>query len=119
MIETVELVDHGRGLQLSTSRITVMDLVQYFRKGLSYEEIRFGIPSLSNDEIAVVEEYYRANQAELDAADDRVNARRDEAIRKQRERFPVIEETAEEARARFRKSLLTRRAENQDEGAPR
>ena len=115
MTETISLVDRGRGLQLSTSRITVMDLVQYFRSGCSHDEIRRWIPSLSADEISVVDAYYREHQVELDAADDRVNARRDEAIRKQRERFPEIDETPEQARARFRARL----AEMKHERAPR
>ena len=38
-IETIELVDRGRGLQLSTTRITVQDLVPYFQEGCSHDEI--------------------------------------------------------------------------------
>jgi len=30
MTHEIKLVDHGRGLQLSTSRVTVQDLVPYF-----------------------------------------------------------------------------------------
>jgi hypothetical protein len=47
---------------------------------------------LSNDEIAVVDAYYRKHQVELDAADDRVNACRDKAILEQRERlsYPTV-----------------------------
>ena len=46
------LVDRGRGLQLSTSRITVQDLVPYFQRECSQEEIRRWLPSLSHEEIA-------------------------------------------------------------------
>jgi hypothetical protein len=31
--KTIELVNRGRGLQLSTSRVTVQDLVPYFQDG--------------------------------------------------------------------------------------
>jgi hypothetical protein len=38
-IETIEIVDRGRGPQLSTSRVTVQDLVPYFQDACSHEEI--------------------------------------------------------------------------------
>ena len=43
--ETIAIVDHGRGLQLSTSRVTVQDLVPYFQEGCSNEEIIRWIPT--------------------------------------------------------------------------
>jgi len=55
----IHLVDRGRGLQLSTSRITVQDLVPYFQEGCSNEEIIRWIPTLTVEEIAVVERYYQ------------------------------------------------------------
>ena len=55
MQKEITLVDHGRGLQLSTSRITVHDLVPYFQTGCSDEEIIRWIPSLTHEEIRVVE----------------------------------------------------------------
>ena len=33
--KSIEIVDRGRGLQLSTSRVTVQDLVPYFQEGCS------------------------------------------------------------------------------------
>lgn len=65
----ITLVDRGRGLQLSTSRVRVQDLVPYFQEGLSHDEIRRWIPTLSVAEIEVVERYYRAHKEELDAED--------------------------------------------------
>jgi uncharacterized protein (DUF433 family) len=53
--ETIEIVDRGRGPQLSTSRITVQDLVPYFQEGCSHAEIMRWIPTVSAEEIAVVE----------------------------------------------------------------
>ena len=66
MNETIEIVDRGRGLQLSTSRITVQDLVPYFQQGCSHQDIMRWMPALTPREIAVVERYYREHQAELD-----------------------------------------------------
>ena len=37
--DTIQIIDIGRGPQLSTSRVTVQDLVPYFREGCSLEAI--------------------------------------------------------------------------------
>ena len=55
MQKEITLVDRGRGLQLSTSRITVHDLVPYFQEGCSHDEIIRWLPSLTPEEIRVVE----------------------------------------------------------------
>ena len=59
MQKEITLIDRGRGLQLSTSRITVHDLVPYFQNRCSYDEITRWLPSLTHEEIAIVERYYR------------------------------------------------------------
>lgn len=71
----IQIVDRGRGPQLSTSRVTVQDLVPYFQEGCSYEEIRRWIPTLFAEEIAVVERYYREHQQDLDEEDRRIRER--------------------------------------------
>jgi uncharacterized protein (DUF433 family) len=73
--QTTRIIDRGRGPQLSTSRVTVQDLVPYFQEGCSYEEIIHWIPTLSAEEIAVVERYYREHQKELDEEDRLIRER--------------------------------------------
>ena len=73
--QDIQLVNRGRGLQLSTIRITVQDLVPYFQEGCSYEEILKWIPDLTVEEIKVVETYYREHQAELDEEDRQIRER--------------------------------------------
>jgi uncharacterized protein (DUF433 family) len=73
--QTIEIIDRGRGPQLSTSRVTVQDLVPYFQEGCSHEEIIRWIPTLSAEEIAVVEQYYREHQTDLDEEDRLIRAR--------------------------------------------
>ena len=119
MVGEITLIDRGRGLQLSTSRITVMDLVQYLRHDWPYEKIVEIIPSLTRDEFTLIEAYYRAHKEELDAEDDRVIAYREEQLRIQRERFPMPDETSEERIARLRKLLKQRQQERNGEGNPR
>ncbi|HVC94748.1 MAG TPA: DUF433 domain-containing protein [Pirellulales bacterium] len=61
MNKTIKIVDRGCGMQLSTSRITVQDLVPYFQRQCTYEEILEIMPTLSVDEIQAVEQYVQEN----------------------------------------------------------
>src|SRR5436309_3290460 len=103
--KVITLVDRGRGLQLSTSRITVHDLVPYFQNGCSYDEIIRWLPTLTHQEIAIVERYYRQHKDELDEYERRVRAHRAEQIRSQRLRFPEGEGCRDERLARLRRLL--------------
>ena len=51
MHRAIEIIDQGRGMQLSTSRVTVQDLVPYFQDRCSYEEIMRWIPTLTTEEL--------------------------------------------------------------------
>ena len=75
MTEPITIIDRGRGLQLSTSRITVQDLVPYFQDNCSDDEIIRWIPILTAEEIAVVRRYYEENKAALDEQDRRIRER--------------------------------------------
>ena len=90
----IEIVNRGRGLQLSTSRVTVQDLVPYFQEGCSHDEIIRWIPLLTHEEIAVVKRYYLEHQAELDEQDRRIRERT-----AQRKNPEWVEHIAEGARA--------------------
>jgi hypothetical protein len=83
MNEPITIVDRGRGLQLSASRITLQDLVPYFQKHYADDEIIRWIPSLTSAEIAVVRRYYAEHQHELDEQDCRVRQRIAESVRQQ------------------------------------
>jgi len=116
MKKELALVDRGRGLQLSTSRITVQDLVPYFQRGCSYEEIMRWMPTLNRDEIALVEKYYSEHKNELDEEDRRIRAYVAEQVRLQQIRFP--EEPREVRLARMKERLRQRQQERNGEGNP-
>ena len=109
MAKEITLVDRGRGLQLSTSRITVLDLVPYFQEGHSHDEIMRWLPTLSREEIMVVEKYYLEHKEELDEQDGRACAYREEQVRLQRLCFPEATETAADRTRRLRRLLERRR----------
>jgi uncharacterized protein (DUF433 family) len=114
--EIIQIVDVGRGPQLSTSRITVQDLVPYFQDGYSHAEIIRWIPTLTAEEIGVVERYYREHQADLDKEDKQIQAYVAEQVRLQRLRFP--EEPREVRLSRMKETLRKRQKERNGEGHP-
>ena len=70
------------------------------------------IPSLTHEEIAVVEQYYQHHRAELDEEDRRIREYTEERIREQKARLSEPEETAEELFARLKKLLRERQEKN-------
>jgi uncharacterized protein (DUF433 family) len=116
--QAIEIIDRGRGPQLSTSRITVQDLVHYFQRGAGHDEIIHWMPTLSHDEIAAVERYYLDHKVELDDKECHLQKQRDEQIRLQRLRFPPFEGTKEEHLARLKGLLEKRRQGKNGEGHP-
>lgn len=111
MAREISIVDRGRGLQLSTSRVTVQDLVPYFQEGCSHDEIRRWIPTLSDEEIAVVKRYYREHQTELDEQDRQIRERA-----AQRKNPPEVEKILEEGRVKLR-DLREQLLDSQSNGA--
>ena len=116
--QEIAIVDRGRGLQLSTSRITVQDLVPYFQLGCTQDEIRHLIPSRSSEEIAVVERFYRDHRAELDEQDRLIRERTAARIEVQRQRLPDFNGSREERRARLGQLLEKKRQEQNGERHP-
>ncbi len=112
MTNEITIVDRGRGPQRSTCRITVLDLVPYFQKGCAYEEIMRWIPTLSHEEIALVERFYLDHKDEFDEKDLRARAYREEQIRLQRLRFPEVDR--ETRLARMKESLRKLQEANGD-----
>jgi hypothetical protein len=118
MTQEITIVDRGRGPQLSTCRITVLDLVPYFQKTSPADEIMRWIPTLSREEIAVVERFYQKHKEELDERDRLARERREEQIRHQRSNVPELDGTHEERLARLQSLLAKRRQEKNGERPP-
>ena len=111
MSEPITVVDRGRGLQLSTSRITVQDLVPYFQDNCPDEEIMRWIPVLTSEEIAVVRRYYSEHQVELDEQDRRIRERTEERVREQRNspELTAIRQRGAEQMAALREEFARRK----------
>jgi uncharacterized protein (DUF433 family) len=100
----ITIIDKGRGPQLSTSRITVQDLVPYFQLNYSYDEILKIMPSLSVSEIQAVERYVDEHREEVMAQDRRIRERNatrcnppqvEESRRRVREKWPALQKLYE------------------------
>ena len=75
MTNGIEIVDRGRGPQLSTSRITVQDVVPYLQRQCTHEQIREIMPVLTLEEIKVIERYVQENYAAVMEQDRRIRER--------------------------------------------
>ncbi len=117
---TVEIVDRGRGPQLSTTRITVMDVFYWVHRGYGVEEIRDIMPMLSQPELDLVMEYIFAHREELVERDRRVEEFHAKQMAEQHARggiFAPPDEnmTDEEWHSRLREKLNRRIAEKNGE----
>jgi uncharacterized protein (DUF433 family) len=75
MSSDIHIIDRGRGPQLSTSRITVQDLVPYFQAKFSYEQIMQIMPVLTVEDIQTVEQYVQENYEAVMEQDRRIRER--------------------------------------------
>jgi uncharacterized protein (DUF433 family) len=75
MTKKIEIVDRGRGPQLSTSRITVQDVVPYLQQNCTYSEIMEIMPVLTVEEIQVIQHYVRDHYEEVMEQDRRIRER--------------------------------------------
>jgi uncharacterized protein (DUF433 family) len=107
--ETIQIVDLGRGPQLSSSRITVQDLVPYYRDGASNDEIRRCIPSLTDDEITILKDYIRDHNDEVLKAEKEIKAYHDRMRTAQPDWTRATDRLSiEERRALLREKLTQR-----------
>jgi uncharacterized protein (DUF433 family) len=96
MTNKITIVDRWRGPQLSSSRITVQDLVPYFQRKCSDDEILEIMPVLSIEEIRVVERYVQENFEAVMEQDRRIRERNVNRINP-----PEIEEIAQRGKGKL------------------
>jgi uncharacterized protein (DUF433 family) len=72
MSTQIAIVERGRGPQLSTSRITVMDVFYYLHRGHDFDFIHEVMPSLTRPEFDAIASYVAQHQTELVEKDQRV-----------------------------------------------
>jgi hypothetical protein len=114
MTQPITITDCGRGPQLSTSRITVLDVFYYLHRGDDFELIHRAMPTLTREEFDVVVEYIAAHRAELIERDRRAEERIRRGIEEQRAKglYSEIDESVprDERIARLRAKLRERLA---------
>ena len=114
-IETIQIVDRGRGPQLSTSRLTVMDVFYYLHRGYDFDFIHQALPSLSREEFDVVVDYVKCHQEEMVERDQRAEEfiRRGIAEQKAKGLYREIDESipVEERAQRLKQKMRQRFAE--------
>lgn len=119
--ETIEIVERGRGPQLSTTRITVMDIFYWLHRGYDWEHIQKSMPTLTRAEFDVVMDYVNEHCKELAEKDASIEERIQERIAEQRARGfgpPDENMTTEQWVARFRETIKRKQAEKNGERNP-
>jgi hypothetical protein len=120
--EIIQIIDHGRGPQLSTTRITVLDIFYYLHRGYDFVAIHEIMPTLSRVEFDVVVEYVKAHQEELVEKDRRAEEFIQRGIAEQKAKglCPAIDESVplEERVARLKIKMRQRLGEKIGEGHP-
>jgi hypothetical protein len=114
--QTIEIVDRGRGPQLSTSRITVLDVFYYLHRGHGFDMVHQAMPSLTREEFDVIVAFTKSHHDELVEKDRRADAFHQERMDAQHAKggvFAPSEEnlTTEERVARLKKKMEQKLAE--------
>lgn len=85
-IQPAEIHDRGRGPEIKSSRITVLNIWEFYKEGDSAEEIAKVFPVVTLEQVRVAIEYIENHREEVTAAwaefEARVNAPRPEWLEK-------------------------------------
>lgn len=118
--KTIEIVNRGRGPQLSTTRITVLDVFYWIHRGYGWEQVHQSMPTLTRAEFDVVMEYIDGHREELAEKDRLAEERTERAMAEQHARggifAPPENLTTAEWVARFREKIKRKQAEKNGEG---
>lgn len=113
--ETIRIIDCGRGPQLSTTRITVLDIFYYLHRGYDFTDIQRIMPTITRPEYDIVEEYVKTHVEELVEADRRAEdfIRKGAVSQRAKGLLPPIDPMIpnEQRIARLKVKLHQRRAE--------
>ncbi len=118
--ETVQIVDHGRGPQLSNSRVTVLDVFYYLHRGHDFDVVHDVMPSLTRAEFDLIVDYVNEHRDELEERDRKAEEFIRRGIEAQRARGGIFAEpdenlTTEQWVARLREKMKRRIAEKNGE----
>jgi uncharacterized protein (DUF433 family) len=117
MTMEINIVDQGRGPQLSTSRITVQDLLPYLQLGYTHQQIQEVMPTLSVEEILVVTRYVEEHRELVMAEDQRIRER-NASQRNSPEAEDLLRQARSERQARMEWLRKKRSEERNGEGHP-
>ena len=121
--ETIEIVNRGRGPQLSTMRITVMDIFYWLHRGYGWDDIQKSMPTLTRAEFDVVMDYVNQHRDELVEKDRVADERTEQRMAEQHARGGIFAPpdpnmTMDERVELLRQKLKKKIAENNGEGHP-
>jgi hypothetical protein len=111
--EAIQIIDCGRGPQLSTSRLTVMDVFYYLHRGYDFDFIHQAMPSLSQAEFDVVVDYVKTHHNEMVERDRRAEEFIRKGVEAQRARGGIFAEADENLTTEQRVARLKAKMQRQ------
>jgi hypothetical protein len=76
--KSIEIVDRGRGPQLSDRKLTVQDLLPFFKEGTPDAEILRWHPQIGQPELDLLRKYYFEHREEVLTLESRIAAENEE-----------------------------------------
>jgi mitochondrial fission protein ELM1 len=109
--ESPQIVDRGRGPQLSTSRITVLDVFYYLHRGYDFDVVHYAMPSLTREEFDLVVLYVKDHHDELADRDRKAEEFIRKGIEAQRARGGIFADSDEDLTTEQRVARLREKME--------
>jgi mitochondrial fission protein ELM1 len=94
--ESPQIVDRGRGPQLSTSRITVLDVFYYLHRSYDFDVVHYAMPSLTREEFDLIVLYVKDHYDELAQRDRKAEEFIGKGIEAQRARGGIFADSDED-----------------------
>jgi uncharacterized protein (DUF433 family) len=104
------IIDRGRGPQLSTCKITVQDLLPFFKSGKTDAEILQWYPQIGADELLLLRQYFTDHVEEVLQSEKQIAAYHDELRKTYHRESPLATLSPEERRAYLTKKAAERRS---------
>jgi hypothetical protein len=93
-LKPIAIIDRGRGPELAGTRITIFDLLPFFREGWHHASIGLWF-NISSAQVLALKEYFEENREEVLAMEEKIRQRR------ARGNPPEIEAKREASRAKL------------------
>jgi hypothetical protein len=113
------IVDYGRGPQLSDRKLTVQDLLPFFKDGTPDAEILRWHPQIGQAELDLLRQYYTEHTEEVLTLEREIAAENEETRKRYPQPHSTLDGLPQEERLAILRARLARKLEERPNGVPR